>query len=144
INVPVTITGGKPGEKACFTVTFMGKDGCLCTIEVCTVLPDCCATLNSDATKIVCNKDGTYTYTTAVTNNSGNPIQFIYLYPQAGATMTPDHFTLTQPLLPGKTFTLSTTIGGIKSGEFCFDISMHTEGMRNCCTSPKHCITLLE
>lgn len=144
INVPVTITGGKPGDKVCFTVTFMGKDGCLCTIEVCTVLPDCCATLNSDATKIVCNKDGTYTYTTILTNNSGSPIQFIYLYPQAGATMTPDHFILTQPLLPGKTFTLSTTIGGIKSGGFCFDISLHTEGMKNCCTSPKHCITLLE
>lgn len=144
INVAVTITGGKPGEKVCFTVTFMGKDGCLCTIEVCTVLPDCCVILNSDATQIVCNKDGTYTYTTVVTNNSGSPIQSIYLYPQAGATMTPDYFTMTQPLQPGKTFTLSTTISGVKSGEVCFDISLHTEGMKNCCTSPKHCITLLE
>lgn len=146
INLPVTITGGKPGDKVCFTVTFMGEDGCLCTIEVCTLpLPDCCAILNSDATKIVCNKDGTYTYATTITNNSNTPKPFIYLYPPPGVTMTPDHFIMTQPggLPPGGVFqTPAITIKGAKPGEFCFNLSLHNKGMEGCCTSPHHCLKL--
>jgi hypothetical protein len=147
INIPVTITGGKPGTKACFTITLMGEDGCLCTIEVCPVLPDCCALLSNEGTKVECNKDGTYTYTTTITNNSGSPKYFIYLYPTTpGATMTPDHFTITQPggLAAGSVFqTPPITISGAKPGEFCFNISLHNKGMEGCCISPRHCITLL-
>jgi hypothetical protein len=144
VTLPVTVSGGKPGETICFTVTLMGKDGCLCTIEVCTVLPDCCLKVNSDA-QPVCGKDGTYTYTFTVTNNSGTPRQFIYFYPQSGGTITPDHFTLPQALANGATSQpLSITISGAKPGDFCFDMSFHTEGMQHCCVSPKHCVKLPE
>jgi hypothetical protein len=148
-NLPITINGGKPGEKACFTVTFMTKDGCQCTIEVCTVLPDCCVTLNNDTIHITCNKDGTYTLTAAITNNSGSAVQFIYLYPPAGmnVTITPDHFTMPSGgLAAGAVFQTPSIIiafqGGKRPQEFCFDISMHTKAMENCCTSPHHCIAL--
>lgn len=149
INIPITITGGKPGDKACFTVTFMTSDGCLCTIQVCTgPLPDCCVTL-SDTSHITCNKDGTYTLTAGITNNSGSTAQFIYLYPPAGmnVTLTPDHFTMPSGgLAPGAVFQTPSIIisfqGGKRPQEFCFDISLHTKAMENCCMSPRHCIPI--
>ena len=60
---------------------------------------DCCAILSSDAQPI-CNPDGTLSYTPTIINNSGNPIQYIYLYPPTGVTMTPDHFTMPTGGLP--------------------------------------------
>ena len=147
IILPVSITGGTPGEKICFIVTFMGKEGCVCTIEVCIPLPACCATLYYDGTKIECNKDGTYTLITQITNHSGQPVRFIYLYPPSGVTMTPDHLTMTDPggLAQGDAFqTPPIIIKGAKPGEFCFDISLHNERMEGCCTSPHHCIKLPE
>ena len=38
-NLVVTITGGHPGDKPCFTVTFMTQSGCQCKTQVCPTLP---------------------------------------------------------------------------------------------------------
>jgi hypothetical protein len=144
--VQTTLTGGKTGEKECFAVTLVGEGGCGdCTIEVCPELPDCCAIVKSETTTIPC-KNGTYTYTATVTNNTNSSQPFIYFYPPAGVTFTPDHFAMTQPggLPSGATSPpLTITITGAKPGEFCFDVSLHTEAMKDCCSSPHHCIKLL-
>jgi hypothetical protein len=61
-------------------------------------------------------------------------VEYIYLNPPAGVTMTPNYFALVPPLKPGDTFqTPPITITGAKPGSFSFGISLHGEGMKECC-----------
>jgi uncharacterized repeat protein (TIGR01451 family) len=138
-TLTVTITGGKPGQKVCFTVTLMTKDGPCCTVEVCTALPDCCATAIEG--KLKCDQNGSYTYLLSIVNTSPNTVKHIYLYPPTGVTMTPSYFSVS--LSPGATFQMPVTITGAKPGKLCFRISLHTEGMKECC-SIEQCISLPE
>ena len=134
----VNINGGKPNEKACFTVTLMTADGECCSTEVCPVLPECCAAAKD--VSIECNKDGTFTYTLSIVNTGVNPIEHMYLYPPAGVTMTPNYFAAS--VKPGDTFTTKVTIKGAKPGDrLCFDISLHTANMESCCKG-QLCIVL--
>jgi hypothetical protein len=142
IDLSITLTGAQPKETVCILVTFMNKQGCVCTMDVCVILPDCCATTSKDASKIECNKDGTYTYLTQITNNSGHSTSYIYLYPPAGVTMTPNSFTEPGGLVVGDAFqTPPIVITGAQPGEFCFDISLHEGKMLGCCMA-RQCITL--
>lgn len=134
-----TISGGKGSDKACFTVTLMTKDGECCTTEVCLVLPDCCGIAKDET--IECNGDGTYTYVFTIVNTGPNTIEHIYLNPQAGSTMSQTYFSVS--LKPGDTFTGKVTIKGAKPGRYCFGISLHTAGMKDCC-SGEHCLILPE
>jgi SdrD B-like protein len=130
-TLTVNIGNVKPGDKVCFFVTLMSKDGPCCTVEVCPVLPDCCATVSK--TDVKCNPNGSYTYFTSITNNTPNTIQNIYFHPPSGVTMTPDYFAVN--LAPGATFqTPPITITGASPGAFGFDISLHTAEMKACCT----------
>lgn len=139
-TLQVTINGGVPEEKICFPVTLMTEDGPCCTIEVCTQLPNCCAVATN--VKITCNKDGSYTYVLSIINTSANQIQHIYLYPPAGVTMTPNYFAVS--LAPGATFqSPPITIKGARPGSFCFGLSLHTEGMKDCCSGDQ-CVSLPE
>ncbi|HEV7797506.1 MAG TPA: hypothetical protein VGO73_05095 [Pyrinomonadaceae bacterium] len=138
ITLQVTINGGHAGQKVCFTVTLMTKDGPCCTVEVCPVLPDCCAAGSNVSVK--CNPNGSYSYVLSVVNTSPNTIQHIYLHPPAGVTMTPSYFAVS--IAPGATFqTPPITITGAHPGSFCFGLSLHTEGMKDCC-SGEQCIIL--
>jgi len=132
-TLTVNIGNVKPGDKVCFFVTLMSKDGPCCTVQVCPALPGCCATVDARA-KITCNKDGSYTYVTSITNNTANAIQNIYFYPPSGVTMVPNYFAVN--LTPGAAFqTPPITITGAKPGAFCFDMSLHTAEMKSCCTA---------
>lgn len=133
----VTINGGQPGKQVCFSVTLMTEDGPCCTVEVCPVLPDCCAVAKNVSIK--CNPNGSYSYVLSIVNTSANTIQHIYLYPPAGVTMTPSYFAVT--LAPGATFQTPITITGAHAGSFCFRLSLHTEGMKECCSGDQ-CVTL--
>lgn len=135
----VSLSGGKPGDKACFTVTLMTQDGECCTTEVCVVLPDCCGIAKDET--IECNGDGTYTYVFSIVNTGPNTIEHIYLNPQAGSTMSQTYFPVS--LKPGDTFTGKVTIKGAKPGRYCFGISLHTAAMKDCC-SGEHCLILPE
>lgn len=137
-SLQVTITGGQPGKPVCFTVTLMTQDGPCCTVEVCPVLPNCCAL--AENASITCGPHGSYSYVLSVVNTSPNTIQHIYLYPPAGVTMTPSYFAVS--LSPGATFqTPPITITGAHSGSFCFRLSLHTKGMEECCSGDQ-CVTL--
>jgi hypothetical protein len=138
-TITVDIGNIKPGTKPCFYVTLMTKDGPCCTVEVCPVLPDCCAIATG---KFACDPKGSYTGTFTIVNTSPNTIKNIYLYPPAGVTMSQTYFAVT--LAPGQSFTTPViTIKGAKPGRFCFRVSMHTENMKDCC-SVEVCIVLPE
>lgn len=139
LTFDVSLSGGKPGDKACFTVTLMTNDGECCTTEVCVVLPDCCGIAKDET--IECNGDGTYTYVFTIVNTGPNTIEHIYLNPQAGSTMSQTYFPVS--LKPGDTFTGKVTIKGAKPGRYCFGISLHTAAMKDCC-SGEHCLILPE
>jgi uncharacterized repeat protein (TIGR01451 family) len=134
-----TISGGKPNQPACFTVTLMTQDGECCTTEVCPVLPDCCGVAKDES--IECNGDGSYTYAVSIVNTGPNTIEHIYLNPPAGSTLSQTYFSVS--LKPGDTFTAKVIIKGAKPGKYCFGISLHTAGMKDCC-SGEHCVTLPE
>ncbi len=137
VTLPLTITGGQPGQNICFNVTLMTKEKNCCTVELCVTLPDCCATLKTE--KIECSANG-YTYTFSATNNTASTIENIYLYPTAGVTLTPNYFSVS--LAPGAASgPLTVTIAGAPPGSFCFNASFHTKGMKACCTI-NQCITL--
>lgn len=138
-TITVDIGNVKPGSERCFFVTLMTKEGPCCTIVVCPVLPDCCATATG---KFECDPKGTYTGTFSIVNTSPKIIRNIYLYPPAGVTMSQTYFAVT--LLPGQSFiTPAITINGARPGRFCFRVSMHTEDMKDCCMA-EVCIVLPE
>jgi uncharacterized repeat protein (TIGR01451 family) len=134
-----TISGGKGGDKVCFTVTLMTQDGECCTTEVCVVLPDCCGIAKDET--IECNGDGTYTYVFTIVNTGPKTIEHIYLNPQDGSTLSQIYFPVS--LKPGDTFTGKVIIKGAKPGRYCFGISLHTAAMEDCC-SGEHCLILPE
>jgi len=137
-TITVDIGNVKPGEH-CFFVTLMTKEGPCCTVKVCPVLPECCATATG---RFECDSKGAYTGTFSIVNTSPNTIKNIYLYPPTGVVMSQTYFAVT--LLPGQSFTTPViTIKGAAPGEFCFRISMHTEDMKACCVV-KQCIRLPE
>jgi hypothetical protein len=138
VTLHVTITGGQAGQEICFAVTLMTEKKTCCTVTLCVILPNCCATV--ETLKLVCNPNGTYTYTFTIKNKTPNTIQHIYLYPPPGVTMTPSYFAVS--LLPNATSPpLVVTISGASPGRFCFDISLHTPEMKCCCVF-QHCIEL--
>jgi hypothetical protein len=138
-TITVDIGNVKPGSESCFFVTLMTKDGPCCTVKVCPVLPDCCATAKGE---FKCDAKGGYTGTFSIVNTSPNTIKNIYLYPPAGVTLSQTYFAVN--LAPGQSFTTPViTIKGAKPGRLCFRVSMHTEDMKDCC-EVEFCIVLPE
>ena len=138
-TITVDIGNVKPDTENCFYLTLMTKDGPCCTIRVCPVFPDCCATGTG---KFECDPKGEYRGTFTIVNTSPNVIKNIYLYPPAGVTMSQTYFAVT--LAPGQSFTTPVIIiKGAKPGRFCFRFSMHTADMKDCC-SVEVCIVLPE
>lgn len=141
LSVQVGITGGQPGSQACFTITLMTEKGECCTTTLCVTLPSCCATFNPDSSKLECNADGTYTYTTSITNNTTSTIENIFVYAPSGVTMTPNYFDVS--VAPGSPEQIKIVIKGAQPGEFCFEVSLHTADMKACC-KVRFCIKLPE
>jgi hypothetical protein len=139
VNLQVIITGGQAGDKICFSVTLMARSRGCCTVQLCVELPQCCATFSD--TKVVCNKDGTYTVTTTIKNNTSNLVQHIYLYAPSGTTITKNYFQVN--LAPNASQQITFTVSGAKPGPFCFGVSLHGEGMKTCCRT-ESCIKLPE
>jgi len=138
-TITVDLGNVKPGTESCFFVTLMTKDGPCCTVKVCPILPDCCATATGE---FACDPKSGYTGTISIVNTSPNTIKNIYLYPPAGVTLSQTYFPVT--LAPGQIFTTPViTIKGAKPGRVCFRLSIHTEDMKDCC-SVDVCVVLPE
>jgi hypothetical protein len=127
---PLTVSiGGAPqGQKICFNVTLMAKDGTsCCTVEVCPLIPSCCGQVS-----LSCAEGSPGKYNLTITNLTSNTVEHVYLYPPAGVTITPGYFPVT--IGPGGSTTQTVTISGSGPGkELCFGVSLHTKDMKECC-----------
>ncbi len=129
LPLTVSLSNVLQGQKFCFTVTLIAKDGTsCCTVEVCPVIPSCCGQARLSCVQVFPGK-----YNLTITNLTSNTIEHVYLYPPAGVTVTPSYFPVT--IGPGGSTTQTVTISGIEPGkELCFRVSLHTKDMKECCT----------
>lgn len=128
-----------PGTSPCFFVTLMTKDGPCCTVKVCPVFPDCCATASG---KFECTPRGSYTGTFTIINTSPNTIKNIYIHPPSGVTLSQSYFAVS--VGQGGSFTtppITITVTGARPERLCFRVSMHEEDMKTCCVA-EVCIDL--
>jgi len=140
-TLTVNIGNVKPGEKVCFLATLMSRDGPCCTVEVCPVLPSCCAQIKDVRLVPVANSPGSFDYTFTVVNMTPNVIENIYLTPPSGVTVTPVYLPVS---IPGNGGSVTQTVritGATPGSKVCFRISLHTRGMKECC-SLEHCISV--
>jgi hypothetical protein len=140
-TLSVNIGNVKPGEPVCFLATLMSEDGPCCTVEVCPVLPDCCARIVRESLVPAPGPPGTFDYTFTIANQTPSLVEHIYLTPPAGVTVTPDYLPVSIPA-NGGTLTRTVRITGATPGAtLCFRISLHTRGMQQCC-SLEQCIKI--
>jgi hypothetical protein len=139
-TISVAISGASPGANLCLKVTLMNLhptaadvfscEHCCCTVDVCFKVPDCdCALVTHETLTHVSGT--TYTYTFTVTNQSAFTIQYLYIHPPSGATVTPSPLVVSIP--PGGSHTGTVTITGLASPNFCLYISLHDDKLTNCC-----------
>lgn len=143
-NLAVGINNATPGQKICFPVTLIDAESkvCGCSAEVCITLPYCdCALFLKEY--VVYGKNGTYTYTFTIVNNSQFTFANLYLFPPPGVTMTPSYSPINVP--PLGQFQGTVTIGGAAAGSsVCFDLGFFDSQMNYCCRLKYHCIKLEE
>ncbi|MFO0858135.1 MAG: hypothetical protein U0640_12350 [Phycisphaerales bacterium] len=107
-----------------------------------------CATIND--VRILCKltgqpptPNGTYNYTFTFTNNSGQPIQFLFF--GNGSGVTPGSIALPTPVPNGQTSPpITVTLSGGTPGQpKCFFITFANPNIEQCCRI-EHCVTLPE
>jgi hypothetical protein len=107
-----------------------------------------CATV--DDTSILCEVSdttppaltGNYTYTFTFTNNTSQPIQYLFFPPSSG--IVPLSLALGTPVLPGATSPpIMVTITGQHPGHYCFNITFANPEIETCCQI-EHCIDIPE
>ncbi len=105
-----------------------------------------CADIND--TRILCEVTdtqppvftGNYTYTFTFTNNTTQPIQ--YLFFNNGSGVVPLSIALGVPVPPGGTSPpITVTLTGQQPGDYCFDLTFANPQIEDCCRI-HHCITL--
>lgn len=143
-NLTVSLSGYNPDEEVCFIVTLLSEDGyACCSQEVCLEVPpcDCLAFVGG---KLECDPDnpGSYIISFLVTNLTSDTLEHLYIFPDAGLTVTPNYFDVPSVgpggTTPAITFNLD---GGFPGDEVCLLISVHDERLEQCCAVEK-CFTL--
>jgi len=141
VTLTVNIGNVKPGEKVCFLATLMPADGPCCTVEVCPVLPSCCAQVKNVSLVRVPGASGVYDYTFTIVNLTPNVVEHVYLNPPSGVTVMPGYLPVSIPPNAGSV-TQTVRLTGINpGGAVCLKLSLHSSAMRECC-SLEHCITI--
>lgn len=143
--IKAEITGAEPGGRFCFLVTLLTADleDC-CTVEVCLDIPECdCFVTLEESIECDPNNPGKYIYTATLRNLTNGPVYHVYTVPPTGVMMMDDHFDFSSsPIPPFGTFQIQTQIMGGTPGEvLCFLVSLHDEGLMECC-SEEVCVTL--
>ena len=143
-TISTSFSGIPEDEEFCFIVTLLSADGYVCcSIEICIDPPRCDCLAFSEET-IECDPDnpGSYIYTVNVTNLTQDTIEHLYIFPNDPTiTVSPDYIDVpTSP--PGASGTLSFSIsGGDPGDEVCFMITVHNEGLLECC-GVERCVIL--
>ena len=105
---------------------------------------DCKECMAVTRERIVCNTNGTYTYSLTVSNLFNGPVDYLaFVDLPPGVTMTPNPYPLPTTLTNGGSATISVTVTSPNTDgtNFCFRISAHTKDFQECCAI-RHCITL--
>jgi len=150
------ITGIVPAAPSLSTAISIDFDGSTpnsvndkakyCDVEI--SCPLTCATI--DDTRILCEISdtqppvltGNYTYTFTFTNNTNQPIQYLFFSPTSG--IVPLSIALGTPVPPGGTSPpITVTITGQHPGHYCFNITFANPEIEACCQI-EHCIDLPE
>jgi hypothetical protein len=77
---------------------------------------------------------GTYTYTFQVDNLTNDVVYHAFFFPPSGVTISPNYVAFPTGLSPNTTSApITVVITGASEGEFCFDVTLHNEGLEECC-----------
>lgn len=151
-QVTLTFNGGFPGDQLCFTLSLNTSDfeEC-CAIEQCITVPDCdCAQIHDESIECLSDGSGCFIYTFDVDNLTTETIFYSYFVPTSPAGVTidtgfadPSRWDF-PPMVSFGTETVSIIICGAMPGEeVCFLMTLHTEGLDECC-SFEVCLTAPE
>jgi len=92
----------------------------------------------------LCDKNGTFTVTTQVTNNSGHAVQYVLISPPTGATYSVSPNVVPVSLADGQSTAVTVTITGATPGQkICLNYLLQDVEGRTCCKI-QECITLPE
>lgn len=139
--VSVNITNASPGDNICIDVALADKEvkSC-CKLRTCMPAPEC-ACLKRVKETVECGTGGSYTYTVQLQNQTGSPVQQIFVIPTspAGVTVTPQAF----PVSLGGATTLQVTINGASPGsQVCLRFA--PSGAESQCCSTQVCFFVPE
>lgn len=135
-TVSVTVGNAAAGDKICLKVSLADKAlVTCCTVETCFELPECPCLKTEFSIK--CGQNGSFTLTVGVQNQTPVSLTQIFVVPTTptGLNVSPQMVTLTPPLLPGQTRTLTLTITGVAPGtKICLRLSPLSEAKETCCS----------
>lgn len=115
-----------------------------CLLQSCVDLPDCPFCLRGSDARMNCGANGTFTYTVTLQNLTGVPVQQIFVVPAqpASVAVTPQLITLSTPLPPNQTTTITITISGAAPGtRVCLRFSPVGGDNESTCCSIEICFT---
>ena len=134
-------TSGTTTTVHCVATNDCNTNFATCDFTVTVRMTNCCLTLTNEL--VICNPDGTYTYTFDLRNDADWDVGWISLTEVNGNPVFQNPFIqLTPTLLPHHTrHGLTETITGAPCGPLCFYILLYPPTFTNCCDE-LHCVTL--
>jgi hypothetical protein len=142
-SVSITISNASSGDHICINVSLADKNVVpCCTVQTCVDLPDC-PCLGLDISIKSC-ANGIYTYTVVLKNLTGVPVQQIFIVPTqpSNLNISPQLVTLSTPLQPNQSTTLTITITGAPAGtNVCLRFTPLGDNGATCCSVEK-CLVL--
>jgi len=114
-SITVTIGNAPANTSICLDVILAdGLGVACCKVTTCVDVPEC-PCLKRLSEEIECGPGGTYVYTVTIRNDTGTPIQQIFVIPTTpGVAVTPQSVPVTLPI--SGTTTLQFTISGASPG----------------------------
>jgi hypothetical protein len=140
VSILNTVTNGSGPQLITRTwkATDMWGNTNICSQTV-TILTNCCYLLSNES--IICNSNGTYTYSFDIRNDSGQIVSYLVLEDTNGVSVfNPPIIYLNPPMQTNETRHESLALTA-SCGILCFYISLHTSDWAECC-SHLHCITV--
>jgi hypothetical protein len=136
-TVPVTA-----GTTYSFVVTMdnnVNFDNAFVTYKI-KCAPETC--MSAKIKEAICDRNGTFTVSTQVTNNSGHPVQYVLIAPPPGATYSVSPNVVPVTLGNGQSAAVTVTVTGATPGQqICLNYLLQDAEGRTCC-SIRECFEL--
>ncbi|HWM24194.1 MAG TPA: hypothetical protein VNP98_05175 [Chthoniobacterales bacterium] len=129
----ITLGGAQPGGQACFNIALVTADGSnCCSRQVCVPIPSCFEVLDQ---RIESLPNNMARVTVTLRSLESYTLYYAAISVGNGKTATPDFFTLSPPVPPLGTTTISTIISPVAPGETIFyTLSVHYDYLEICCS----------